>query len=82
MFLHGVSGLLITVAVGYWVFTHAEKEKGQVRKLGQLLGLIIIGVSLVGVGCKIYLLATGCPPGKVFCPYTGRTAMPPGQTKM
>ena len=73
MFLHGVSSLLITSAVGYWVVTQAQKEKGQVKKLGQLLGAIIVLVSLVGVGCKIYVLATGCPPGKMTCPYAGKT---------
>ena len=72
MFLHGVSSLLITSAVGYWVVTQAQKEKGQVKKLGLLLGIIIVLVSLVGVGCKIYSLATGCPMSKITCPYMGK----------
>ena len=72
MFLHGVSSLLITSAVGYWVLTIAQKEKGQMKKTGQMLGIIIVLVSLVGVGCKIYALATGCPTSKIACPYTGK----------
>ena len=76
MFLHGVSSFLITSAVGYWVLTIAQKERGQVKKTGQLLGIIIVLVSLVGVGCKIYALATGCPPGKMTCPYGGKMGPP------
>lgn len=78
MLLQGVSGLLLSAAAGYWVYTQAEKEKPRVRKLGQLLGLAIIAVSVVGTGCKIYYLVTGNAPGKFFCPYTGKSA-PPAQ---
>ncbi len=74
--MHGLSGLLLSAAAGYWVFTHAAKEKGRVRTLGQLLGLLIIGVSVGMAGFKIYCKVTGCPPGKVFCPFTGKTAPP------
>ncbi|MBI3312525.1 MAG: hypothetical protein HYZ88_03260 [Candidatus Omnitrophica bacterium] len=76
---HGVSALLVTAAVGYWVLTHAEKEKqGGVRKLGQYLGLLIIIVSVFGAACKIYYQINGYPPGrmgmmgKMACPMTGK----------
>ena len=72
MFLHGVSDLLITAAVGYWVVTQAQKEKGQIKKLGQLLGIIIVFISLVGAGCRIYCFAKSSPIGKMACPYTGK----------
>ena len=36
MFLHGISGLLIAAAAGYWVLTHAEKERGRVKKFGRI----------------------------------------------
>lgn len=78
MFLHGINGLLLSAAAGYWVYTQAEKEKNRVRKLGQLLGLAIIAISVVGAGCKIYYRITGKAAGKFFCPFTGKSA-PPAQ---
>ena len=80
MFLHGVSSLLIAAAAGYWVLTQAAHQKEQVRKLGELLGLIIIVVSLIGTGCKIYGLIKGgyCPWGPK-CPYAGKVAPQPTQ---
>lgn len=78
---HGVAPLLLTAAVGYWVLTHAEKEKqGGVRKLGLYLGLAIIVVSVLGAACKIYCQINRCPPGKMgmmgtkACPFGGKTA--------
>lgn len=73
---HGVSGLLITSAVGYWVLTTSEKEKGQVKKVGRLLALIIILVSVVGIACRVYAFAQRkgyCPPS-MACPFTGKSA--------
>jgi len=72
---HGVGILLIALAAGYWVLTLADKERGQLKKVGKALGLIIIGVSLVGTACKIYVLTKGGQPfpGKgLFCP-SGRS---------
>lgn len=73
---HGVPALLISAAAGYWVLTHAEKERqGGVRKLGQYLGLLIIVVSVLGAACKIYYQINSCPLGKMgsmFCPMTGK----------
>ena len=79
---HGsVPALLVTAAVGYWVLTLAAKEKAGTKKLGHLVGLIIIAVSLMGVACKLYFQMNGgnCPPGKMwgkkggmYCPMTGK----------
>ncbi len=71
----GIGTLLISAAVGYWVLTQASTQKAQVKKLGQILGLIIILVSVVGVACKIYYLSGGqCPPGGkgMICPFVGK----------
>ncbi|MBI1952563.1 MAG: hypothetical protein HYS41_00355 [Candidatus Omnitrophica bacterium] len=72
---HGVSSLLIAAAAGYWVWTQAGSQKGNAKKLGQLLGVAIIAISLIGSACKIYYVAAGksfsgrlCPPGKA-CPF-------------
>ena len=85
---HSVVGLLISAAAGYWVLTQSEKEKGRVKKMGQLLGLAIIAVSVAGTVCKIYYLTTSskgafCPPGPL-CPFTGKSSapsMPPASQK-
>ena len=76
MFIHGVSGLLISAAAGYWVLTASGSQKGRIKTLGQWLGLVIVVVSLVGAACKVYYLTSGgkgflCPSGKA-CPFTGR----------
>ena len=77
---HGVSVLLITSAIGYWVLTQAHKEKGNLRKLGQILGLLIIAASVAGAACKIACAVQACNAsggygaGKMACPFTGRSA--------
>ena len=84
---HGVAALLVTSAVGYWVLTLAAKEKEGTKKLGHLVGLIIIVVSLLGVACKIYYQVSACSGkygmmgrGGMFCPFTGKSGSPPAQT--
>ena len=76
---HGVSALLVTSAVGYWVLTLAAKEKEGTKKLGHLVGLIIIVVSLLGVACKVYYQISACSGkygmmgrGGMSCPFTGK----------
>lgn len=67
--------MLISAAAGYWVLAQSEKEKSKVKKLGQLLGVVIIVVSLFGAACKIYGQVSNCSSGKMggkFCPFTGR----------
>lgn len=82
MFIHGVSGLLISAAAGYWVLTSSGSQKGRIKTLGQWLGLIIVVVSLVGAACKLYYITTGasgkgylCPSGKA-CPFSPRMSSP------
>lgn len=81
MMEHGVTGLLIAAAAGYWVLTQAEKEKNRIKKLGQYLGLAIILVSVLGAACKVYygVQACGMMGGSMMCPFTGKSAPPPAQ---
>ena len=77
--IHGAGDLLISAAAGYWVLTQASNQKAQVKKLGQILGLIIILVSVVGIACKIYYLSGGqCPPGgkAMVCPFLSKSGSP------
>lgn len=76
MLLHGISGLLIAAAAGYWVLTVSQKERGRVKQLGQWLGLVIVLVSVAGAACKLYYTLTcqvtdACPSGPK-CPFTGK----------
>lgn len=79
--IYGVSSLLISAAAGYWVLTQASGEKGRVKKLGQLLGLAIIAVSVLGAGCKLYYLGkiSGFCPSGAACPFV--KSAPPGSGK-
>lgn len=79
----GTGFLLLAAAAGYWVLEHAVSHKGRLKQVGQLVGSVIIAVSLIGVACKVwYVIAcnTGfCPWGagsKTFCPYTPKGSAP------
>ena len=79
---HGVGLLLLTAIGGYWVCERAETHKGRLKNVGQLLGSVIIIVSLIGVACQVWCLVTGAGGsypirgmGKGgYCPYTAKTA--------
>ncbi len=51
MATHHIAVYLLTTAVGYWVLTLAEKEKNNNKKIGKIIGWVIIGVSLCGCLC-------------------------------
>ena len=74
MMTHGVAVQFISAAAGYWVLTQASKERGRIKQLGQFLGLLIVVVSLVGVGCKLYYLMNSQGfPGGMSCPFFKKT---------
>ncbi len=81
MMVSSIAPLLIASAAGYWVLTLAGREKGRIKTLGNLIGLIIIVISLAGAGLKIYCCLSACASsgkmGMMNCPYTGRMAAPP-----
>ncbi len=72
-----VAWLLIASAVGYWVMTLAQRQKGNTKTVGKWLGVMIIIVGLAGSACTIACVVSGkagaCPPmGKAYgsCPLT------------
>ena len=78
---HGVEGLLLTAIGGYWVLERSASQKGQVKRVGQLLGGFIIVASLVGILCHVWYLSTGsgyCPMPKTgsgwYCPYSSKAS--------
>jgi len=78
---YGVGVLLLAAVGGYWVLERAATHKGNLKRIGQLLGVAIIIVSLLGVACKVWYAAT-CPPGsggKAWsCPFA---STPPSPTQ-
>ena len=83
---------LITLAAGYWVLTLAEKEKGFHKKLGRVLGWVIVAVSLAGPLCLAASRLYYCGAGQSCysqgaCPWSGhgdmdhRDGMPGDQEK-
>lgn len=66
--LHGIGGYLIGLAVGYWVLTHADKQKGLTKTVGQVVAWAIMVVSLSGALCVGYCKMK-CEPGGSHCAY-------------
>lgn len=81
--LHGIEGLLLTAVAGYWVLERSEGHKGDLKRVGRVLGVIIIVASLVGVVCRVWCLGA-CPMGAKgkgrFCPFSMKSSPPPSQT--
>jgi hypothetical protein len=51
MLTHRILSYLVGLALGYWVLTLADKQNGFTKKLGQLVGWVILVVSLMGPLC-------------------------------
>ena len=83
---HGVGVLLLAAVAGYWVLERAERQRGALKRVGRLVGSIVIVVSVLGVACHVWSLATGAsgwyPFGTsskgLYCPYHGKLSpLPP-----
>ena len=70
---HGVALLLLSMIGGYWVLERASAHKGQLKSIGQLVGAVVLIVSLVGIACKVWCLASS---KSAFCPYWPKSAVP------
>ena len=77
---YGIGGFLLAAVGGYWVLERAETHKGDLKRIGQFLGALIIVASLVGVVCRVWSAAT-CQPGSMGrgwrCPYSPKSAPAP-----
>ena len=51
MLTHRIVAYLVSLVVGYWVLTLADKQSGFTKTLGRVVGWIILVVSLVGPLC-------------------------------
>ncbi len=77
----GIGVLLLAAVGGYWVLDRASTKKGQLQQVGQIVGSVILIISLLGVVCFLWCAVSGasCPVGMkpfgrsgkaMFCPYT------------
>ena len=70
--VHGIGVFLVGAVGGYWVLERAETHKGGLRKIGRVLGGLIIVISFLGLLFCVWCLAT-CPPGMGrMCPVSMR----------
>jgi len=87
MVTHRIVAYLVSLAVGYWVLTLAEKEKNNTKKIGKVIGWIIIVVSLIGplclAGSAIHCVSSGgsCTYSS-NCPWTSHHSMMDGKGMM
>jgi len=72
--MHGLGILMLAAVGGYWVLERSVGQRGQIKQVGQVLGIIIIALSLAGMACGVWCAATGkAGYGKGgMCPLTGR----------
>lgn len=76
---YGSGVLLISAAVGYFVLERAAKHKGGLQRVGQVLGWVIIVVSLAGVACRTWWVskwAGGLKAG-YYCPLIPKARFSP-----
>ncbi len=50
----GIAELLLAAVGGYWVLERASGQKGNLRKLGRLLGMGIIVLSFLSLICQMW----------------------------
>ncbi len=73
---HNTGLLLLAAAGGYWVLERADKHKGTLKSVGQVVGSAIIIVSVIGVACAVWSIMTcgsGTYPAKSWmCPFSSK----------
>ena len=75
--LSSAGGLLLAAVGGYWVLERADTHKGELKRIGRFLGGLIIVVSLIGLACRVWFLATcqWSAMGKHgYCPFTPQSS--------
>jgi hypothetical protein len=71
----GMGVLLFTAVTGYWVLERAERQKKSLRKVGRIVGTLVIIVSFFGVACSVACKAGVCGKAgwkKAGCPLSGK----------
>jgi len=65
--MYGVGWGLLGLVAGYWVLERAETNKGNLKRLGRVIGWLVITASFIGAICRVYCVATG-----TMCPLDGK----------
>ncbi len=86
---HSTGLLLLTAVAGYWLLERASyQKKGDLRRVGKVVGWFIIVVSVVGVACKVWCVAASsmgmCSfPGKKggYCPFSRQMPSAPSENR-
>ena len=73
----GTGALLLTAVAGYWALERAEHHKGNLKRVGQLVGSFVIAVSLIGVVCRVWYVVKG---DGTYCPFMSKASSPQTQT--
>jgi len=66
--------LLITIAVGYWVLTLAQKQPKPLNTIGRILGSLICLVSILGIVCMLACGGRSCKLAGSKCGYAAKKA--------
>ncbi|HVZ81864.1 MAG TPA: hypothetical protein VHE12_13840 [bacterium] len=69
MLTHRIVAYLISLAVGYWILTLADKQSGFTKTLGKVVAWIILVVSLAGPLC-LACQAVCCHSNPSTCHYS------------
>lgn len=76
----GTGLLLFAAAAGYWVLERSSSHnKGNLKRVGQVVGWFMILASILGVICTVYQRSCGACGSKV-CPFTPKGSAPQAQS--
>lgn len=67
--MHGAGLSLLGLVAGYWVLERAETNKSHLKRVGRVIGWLVITASFVSIVCRVYCLAT-----KTACPLDGKSS--------
>ena len=66
----GIGASLVGLVAGYWVLDRAQANKANLKRIGNIIGWLVIVASLVSAITGSYCRATG-----KMCPFTGKGMM-------
>ena len=57
--MHGTGLVLLGLVAGYWLLERAEANKQPLKRLGRVIGSLVLTASVVMAVCKVYCAVTG-----------------------
>ena len=84
--VHGTGLFLLSAVAGYWVLERASGHKGDVQRVGKVVGWLVILLSFAGIACSLWCAATSCRSAgggmgfkKGSCPLSAFSSSVPAQ---